>query len=235
MFEEGAAAVLKRVVAGITIVVAAIGGAQAQDAPRDGFYLRAGAGVSLVDDLEQSISYSPNRSSCLAIGCNPNRKVTNLETGYVASAAIGFNYLDGIRTELEYRYAATGIESIERFEGASGAFSNPQGENDTLGAHFILSNVYFDLPTDGPISPFIGLGVGGAFVSNENGETDAALAYQGRAGLSWRLSADLNMDMEYIYLRTNDLVYDMNDPAIEGLDDAPYQSSSVMLSIRKQF
>ena len=52
-----------------------------------------------------------------------------------------------------------------------------------------------------------GGGVGGAFVSKENAERDAALAYQGRAGVSLEMGTGFTADFEYIYLRTNELEF----------------------------
>ena len=243
MFEEGAAAVLKRVVAGITIVVAAIGGAQAQDAPRDGFYLRAGAGLSFVGNLEQEFTHNP---FLVSIVTPPSGQTVESEAGFIASAALGFDYTDGIRTELEYRYAANGVETVTPVGGFDPAIGPapfpPRTSDGDVDGHFILSNFYYDFRSSSRFTPFIGLGVGGAFVAVEGGERDAALAYQGRAGVSYAFNNGFSADVEYVYLRTNTLRYgpDPEDFSAAGPFDAAvdgdnYQSSSVMLSIRKQF
>ena len=237
------AAVLSAALSGVALS----GGAAAQDETNgDGIYVRVGAGASFASDLEQDITSNPEGpSTCLALGCNPDRKRLAFDTGFVAAGAIGFNYTDGIRTELEYRYATEGVSSQRLFEGGAeveaGLSTIPVPSNDDLNAHFVLSNFYFDLNNSSRFTPFIGGGVGGAFVENENGDRDAALAYQGRAGVAYDFGGGLSFDVEYIYLRTNDLSFGPNDdeftadgPSVR-IDGDHYQSSSAMVSIRKQF
>lgn len=216
------------------IACLSVTGAFAQDEARDGFYLRAGAGVSFVDNLDQDFTYDP--AATLPAPATAGQTIAS-ETGFVATAAVGFDYADGIRTELEYRYASSGVESVT----PAVRTGLPAPVNDELNAHFILSNFYYDFRNSSPLTPFIGLGVGGAFVENENADRDAALAYQGRAGISYAFNDGFSADVEYVYLRTNDLVYgpaddDFADSSdIVRIDNAPYVSSSIMISLRKQF
>lgn len=81
-----------------------------EDTAGDGIYVRVGAGVGFVGDLEQDLTSLPG-AACLAIGCNPDRQIVELDNGFTAAAALGFNYTEGIRTELEYRYATSGISN----------------------------------------------------------------------------------------------------------------------------
>ena len=227
--------------------VALSGAAAAQDGAEtngDGIYVRVGAGASFVGDLEQDLTRF-SQVSCDAIGCNPDRQLVDLDAGFTASGALGFNYTEGIRTELEYRYVTSGVSSRRLFEGGGDVGEGigvPAPSNDDVNAHFVFSNFYFDLNNSSRFTPFIGGGVGGAFVENEFGLRDAALAYQGRAGVAYDFGGGLSFDLEYIYLRTNDLSFgpDDGDFAADGppavrLDEEHYQSSSAMISIRKQF
>ncbi|MEO1252053.1 MAG: P44/Msp2 family outer membrane protein [Pseudomonadota bacterium] len=211
----------------------------------DGFYVRAGAGVSFVNDLEQDITASPFVTPCAAIGCAPDQRLVESDTGFVAAAAIGFDYADGIRTELEYRYATGGVDAVRLFEGGvevdPALSGTPMPANDDLNVHLLMTNFYYDFRNQTRFTPFIGLGVGGAFVENEDAMRDAALAYQGRAGVSLALTGGFAADLEYIYLRTNDLVFGPEDedftpggPAVR-IDGDGYETSSVMLSLRKHF
>lgn len=226
---------LKRIV-GLGVVTASVlGGAQAQDGElKDGFYLRGGAGVSFVNNLDQEFIYNP---FVTFVGPVDAGQTIDTDAGFVATAALGFDYADGIRTELEYRYAGAGIASVTPLPRTA----LPAPVNDDLNAHFIFSNFYFDFRNSSALTPFIGLGVGGAFVENENADRDAALAYQGRAGVALALSNSFSIDAEYVYTRTNDLAYGPNDDDFSAtsapvrIDNEPYVSSSVMISLRKQF
>ena len=229
---------MNRLVALMVSALTSVAAAQAQEETlSDGMYVRLGGGVSFASDWTQNIAYNPNQ----VFPAIPAASAQTLENGqgFVAGAAVGFDYTDGIRTELEYRYASTSIDSVTFDGGARLGLPAPVEENVT--AHFVMSNFFFDFYNSSPITPFIGGGVGGAFVTNENGARDAALAYQGRAGLAYALGGGFSADLEYIYLRTNDLVYGPADedftatgPSVR-LDGEYYQSFNVMLSIRKQF
>ena len=212
--------------------------ALAQDASdervaEDYAYIRVGAGVSFVSDLEQDITLNPN--VVLPALPVPATQTIGLDTGFIASAAIGFDYADGIRTELEYRYATTSIDAV------SDGGPLPAAVNDDINAHFIFTNFYFDFANSSAFTPFIGAGVGGAFVTNQNDVRDAALAWQARAGVSWALSDGFSADLDYNYTQSTRLAYGPTDDGflesaeLFHADGDRYQASSVMLSLRKAF
>ena len=229
---------MKRVslVAVLTLAVLP-GAALAQDAVVDGVYVRVATGANFGGDWDQDITYNPNLAFVVA---PPSRQMLAIGEGLTAAFALGFDYADGIRTELEYRYARTAVESLTVGGGfAPDATSFPDAD---LSAHLVMANFYFDFTNDSPFTPFIGGGVGGAFVTNENGDTDATLALQGRAGISYDLGDGVSFSTEYVYLRSNKLVYGPNDgdftpagPFEPRIDGDRYQTSSMMVSFRKKF
>lgn len=219
----------------ISLMAAFWGVAIAQDAVDDGAYIRVAAGASFVGNLNQDISYNPN---LVITGLEPTTRTLEVNEGLTGAFALGFDYADGIRTELEYRYAIADITAITASGLAGDVTTMP---NEQLRAHLLMSNFYFDFHNDGPFTPFIGGGVGGAFVTNETGARDAALALQGRAGISYDAGGGVSISTEYIYLRSNKLSYGPDDddftpggPAAR-IDGDRYQSSSMMVSFRKQF
>lgn len=229
---------MKRVCLFATMLVAALpAAAGAQDAVDDGIYVRVAAGANFASGLDQDITYNPNLVFVVA---PPSRQMLAIGEGLTAAVALGFDYADGIRTELEYRYAKTDIDSVTVGGGfAPDMTSFPDAD---VKAHLVMANFYFDFTNDSPFTPFIGGGVGGAFVTNEVGDTDAALALQGRAGVSYDLGDGVFFSTEFIYLRSNELSYGPNDidftpagPFEPRIDGDRYQSSSVMLSFRKKF
>lgn len=220
---------------GLGVGVAAL----AQDAPlSDGVYVRAGAGVSFVNDLDQGFTYNPD---AIFIVPPPTGQTISNGTGFIAAAALGFDYADGIRTELEYRYASSSVDGVSTVSAISGPGAAVASSED-INAHLLMANFYFDFYNDSALTPFIGGGVGGAFVENENAQRDAALALQARAGVSLAMGAGFSADLEYIYLRTNELVFgiDPDDfepggPAGPSIGGDRYQGSNIMVSLRKQF
>lgn len=211
--------------------------AQDEETARDGAYARVGAGATLLDNWEQDYAFNP---ALVFVAPPPTGQTVQNGEGFLAAFALGFDYADGIRTELEYRYASTGVDAVVVDEAAGPAPITTA--NDHVNAHFLMSNFYFDFANDSRLTPFIGGGVGGAFVENEAGLSDAALAYQGRAGVSVEISGGFSADLEYVFLRTNRLAFgpDPEDFAPEGPYDTAvggdrYQSSSAMVSLRKRF
>lgn len=235
---------MKRFVAALggSVVLSFAGAAWAQNggaqdaAFDDGVYVRVAVGASFVSDWEQEFTFNPN---LVFAGGAPNGQNLNIREGLTLGGALGFDYADGIRTELEYRYASTDIETITTLGGAApGAAIS----SEDVSAHLVMANFYFDFTNKSAWTPFIGGGVGGAFVTNENGDGDAALAYQGRAGVSYDLGGGVAMSVEYIYTRSRDLVFGpsddefaASDPGMVRIDGDNYVASSAMVSIRKRF
>ncbi|MEK7264641.1 MAG: P44/Msp2 family outer membrane protein [Pseudomonadota bacterium] len=198
-----------------------------------GVYIRGGAGVVFGDTLNQDLSYNP---AVIFVTPPATSKATNLGSGLALSGAIGFQYAR-TRTELEYRRMEPSIDAVAY---AGGAAPGAAVVNNDMTAQALMSNVYFDLVNSSMLTPYIGVGVGGARVENELGERDAAFAYQGRAGVDVALGAKLSVGAEYVYFRTLDLKYGPKDftasgPAGPRTDGDPFVSSSVMGTVRLVF
>ena len=217
------------------------GAALAQDAASTTagqLYVKAGIGGVFVRDLDQSLTFNPN--TLLTAIARPESRLTNIDNGLAAAAAIGFAYPAGTRTELEYRYSAPTISSVSDVS----PFIDPTTANDVddFTTHLLMSNVYYDFKNTSPITPFIGVGVGGAFVSNGLGESDAAFAYQGKVGFEAAMSDSLAIGVEYSYTRSRDLAFGPSDddftadgPVGPRADGDGYVASTVLATIRKTF
>jgi len=210
--------------------------ALAQDeAVDDGGYVRVGVGATFVGDWTQDLSYNPNAAFVTAPASG---QTVDNGKGLAFAAALGFDYADGIRTELEYRYATTPVGAVTPVGGP--ALTGPV--KDSIGAHFVMSNFYFDFANSSAFTPFIGGGVGGAFVTNEHDQRDAALALQARAGVAIALGEGLSADAEFIYLRSNEFDFGpgaddfvIGGPVGPAVTGDRYQSSTAMVSVRKKF
>lgn len=214
------------IIAGLA-AISASAAAQDEVVAQDGAYIRLGVGATFLGDHDRDFTYPPGSIFLIA---PPEGEATDFGTGKTFAAALGFDYADGIRTELEYRYAANDADTITQVGGfIDGAVSEADGE---MKAHLLMTNFFFDFANSSPLTPFIGGGVGGAFVTNEMEQRDAALALQGRAGVSVEMGTGFSADFEYIYLRTNELDFTPQD---DFVTDDRYQSSSVMVSLRRRF
>ncbi|MEZ5893819.1 MAG: outer membrane beta-barrel protein [Parvularculaceae bacterium] len=220
------------------IAAAAAGPAFAQDeGADDGLYLRVGVGASFAKDWSQDFTYNPD---VVFVDTPPTGQTIENGRGKTFGAAIGFDYADGIRTELEYRYAATNIDAVTLDDPVNGP-TPASTVNDEMHAQFVMANFYFDLLNNGPLTPYVGGGVGGARVANENEQHDVALAYQARAGVSYALASRTSVDFDVSYLRTNKFAFGPNDDEfapggpIFRADGARYAATTVMIGLRQQF
>jgi opacity protein-like surface antigen len=230
------------------IIVAALAAtpAVAQDEPAaepgraTGVYVRGAAGVAFPQGLDQEFSYSPSYQPIVA---PPTGKSTDLGGGAAWSAAIGFQYAR-TRTELEYRRFGLDADEVALTGGAVPTTLTDAGD---LTAQAIMSNVYFDLVNSSRLTPYVGLGVGGARVENELGERDAAFALQGRVGVELAITRALSVGVEYSYFRTMEIVYGPKEfdasipptatfsPDFQRLDGDHFASSAVMGAVRLVF
>jgi len=224
----------------IVAIIVAAGAAQAnaQDVQSEaGLYGRISAGATIANDIDQTLAVDPGLT---LVAMPPTQQRIETNTGYTLGAALGFKYPSGFRTELEYRFASTSIDLIEQSGGSAPAATLVN--DDSVTAHFLMSNVTYDFETDFGLTPYVGVGVGGARVSlgdvavlgNVISESDMAVAFQGRVGLALDLSQSARVNVEYVYARTLDLEFASDD------DDAmlggePYISSSVLIGLTKDF
>ena len=238
---------MKRIVAFISLTTGLVAAAPAlaDDAADDrGLYLKFGAGASFANDLEQDLSYDPRIASIVT---PPSSRETAFDPGVTYAAAVGFHYPLGTRTELEYRHERPNLTSVvERggFSPVDGAFDRDVDARDGATAQLLMSNFYKDFDNDSAFTPYLGAGVGGAFVSNGLGERDAEFAWQVKAGVGVDLGEGLFLDVEYAFARSGELEY---GPKFDDFDaDTPisdrvaatgerYQSSTFLVALRKEF
>lgn len=209
--------------------------ASAEDAParHTGAYIRGAAGAAFGASLNQDLSYNPD---VIFLTPPATSKATDLGDGLALSGAVGFQYAK-TRTELEYRRMEMSVDGVAY---AGGAAPGTPAVNDDLVAQALMSNIYFDFVNSSRLTPYIGFGVGGARVENELGESDAAFAYQGRAGVDFALGKKLSVGAEFAYFRTLAVKYGPKDfdpagPAGPRTDGDVFASSSVMGTVRIVF
>ena len=196
-----------------SVAVAALvlteGAAQSQEAlsfDNPHVYVSVFAGSSLPNDIK--VNYNS--------GAYSSSTSMHLKSGYLLGGAIGMEANDYLRGEIEY--------SRGRWEGksywakVSGGVINSGDFPGTATANFLLANVWFDLKTQYPITPYVGGGLG-------IGWTDANLndyagdsygkdfAFQLGAGAKYSFSEHVSLDAGYRFksipdVRIHDLAGD---------------------------
>ncbi len=114
---------------------------------------------------------------------------TGFGTGTAAGGAIGYDTGNGIRVELSSLYQHT---DVSRLSGAPAT--------GHLSSTSLMANATYDLTHVGPVTPYVGAGVGAQNVGGEvNGliGRDWKPAYQAEAGLRTDISDKASLFGEY--------------------------------------
>ncbi|WP_374698478.1 P44/Msp2 family outer membrane protein [Wolbachia endosymbiont (group B) of Limnophora tigrina] len=122
---------------------------------------------------------------------------TDLYTASFMAGGGAFGYkMDDIRVDVEGIYS-----KLNKDTTLTGA-SNPEGGiANNLTAISGLVNVYYDIAIEGmPITPYIGVGVGAAYVSNplatkvtDDKASGFGVAYQAKAGVSYDVTPEIKL------------------------------------------
>ncbi|MBI2785792.1 MAG: porin family protein [Legionella longbeachae] len=134
---------------------------------------------------------------------------SSYKDGYNAGARIGYQS-NPIRYELEYTYIHASTKNFE-------ANDIPQiGVSGNSSANLGMANIYYDfqdviIPA---VSPFLGIGIGYAYVQTSLNSTDpfggvffkhnqSSFAYQGTAGLTFNFAENFALNAAYRYAATS--------------------------------
>lgn len=131
----------------------------------------------------------------------------NYRGGYNVGGRVGFQSTP-LRYELEYTFLNVGAKEFDVNE-------TPQdGVSGFSSANLFMANVYYDFRDVLPaVSPFLGAGIGYAYLQTSLNSTgpagstyfsanDSAFAYQGTAGLTFNFSENYAVNVAYRYTAT---------------------------------
>jgi len=148
-------------------------------------YIGAEGGVNWL------LNFNANTNLPIApvVGVQPN-------TGWAAGGVIGYDFV-GPRVELEGVYRSNNGTLQGAFNGNTAGFNNQQTA--------IMANAFYDFLAGGPIVPYIGAGLGIAFVNASalGGYTSSTnFAYQGMIGVGWNIDPMFRLNLEGRYYGT---------------------------------
>ncbi len=182
-----------------------------------GYYIEGMAGVSLPQDSEVS-----------AGGASAD---VSLDAGFTGGLALGYTYGNGFRAELEF-----GIHDndIDRAPGLA--------INGDIQTFSLMLNALYDFNYSGPITPFLGVGIGGARVKvnadahpNVTGtvdDSDSGFAWQAMAGVAYEINDRMRASLRYRYFS----VPDINLTSSGGTSfETDYASHDIMFGLRWSF
>ena len=165
------------------------------------------------------------------------------DTGFVGSAAFGFILARGFRLEGELGVRGNNINYTVPidFDATTDFEGNLAGRATIFTG---MANAWYDIPTGGPLTPYVGVGVGFANVNmnftnsdtnsgSENGnvnESQTVLAYQLGAGAAYNFSPDVALTFDYRFLGTSSVWLPTGQGDEWGVKDV--SGHSVMVGVR---
>ncbi|MHB1204005.1 MAG: P44/Msp2 family outer membrane protein [Rhodospirillaceae bacterium] len=170
----------------------------------------------------------------------PHETQTSFSAGWGAEAVAGFK-LDGYRAEVEASYRRVALAHMD-----AGTATGNQGTLSVMG------NLLFNVGSGGGFQPYIGGGVGAAFIKWHNVQatssatlpgvlpvfddsSPAVFQYQGIAGISFPMGATSDIFAEYHYVGTTGAKFE--SAALPGALFSEHKDAShnVMVGVRFSF
>ncbi len=214
-----------------------------------GVYGAIGAGLNYMEDDRDLSNDGPGGAGPFIFDTS-----TDSNRGVGIYSAIGYDWGNSLRTELEFAYRSNDIRHIA--SDPLGFSGWPEGtiSGDTTARSIMLNFIYdFDyFSGDDLITPFIGGGFGFANVnptiSGTNpagapvspltiayGSSKTGFAYQGIAGLAFKLAENVNLDVSYRYFATKNLNFIGTLNGAPAAFDTEYSSHNLMAGLRVSF
>jgi OmpA-OmpF porin, OOP family len=189
-----------------------------------GFYVGAGAGATfpMDNEIESQTGLQTHKLS--------------FDPGWLVDGQVGYAFGNGLRTEVEVGYRQAENDSITNPYNNAGLSGS--GNYGVLNS---MVNVLYDMDINTRLTPYIGVGVGYAYVwakdlgiassgtslLSATDKSAGAFAYQGIAGFSYDIMPHWAATLDYRYLATTSLDF--------GNVKSEYSSHNVMLGLRYEF
>ncbi|MBI3444972.1 MAG: OmpA family protein [Magnetospirillum sp.] len=155
---------------------------------------------------------------------------SSYDAGWLAQGEVGYAF-GPWRVEGELSYRSSGVSKV----------GSANGSGDTSALAPMINGVYEFLP-ESKWHPFVGLGLGGAYVDNgtvkQNGAnaysgSDWQFAYQGFAGVGYDLTNNVELKAQYRYFSTLD--YDTKASSNNTKLTSEYHDHTIMIGMVYKF
>lgn len=155
------------------------------------------------------------------------------DPGWLMEGAFGYAHGSGVRGELAMGYRSNDLDEL-KISGLGSA-----GVSGDLWAATVMANLHYDFHIDrygvdslfwSRFTPYIGAGIGGAFIEIDGDlgdENELSLAYQGIGGVSYAFTEQWEGTLSYRYFATIDSAFD-------GVD-FDYVAHNVLAGLRFRF
>ncbi len=214
------------------VAMLAVGSAYAAD--KGGIYVGVKGGYEYKDAKKGSIADTTG-------GDNSTNEKWSDRSGYTVGGALGYNFIGmglPVRAEAEYLYHNQ--FKFNANNATTGAFTNK------VDIHTAFANVYYDFKTDTAFTPYVGAGLGVAWINQKvsstfsqwtasnDGDYDATnFAWNVGAGVGYSLTDNVILDLGYRYTNFGDAKKIENGALSYTAKDIT--SHEALLGLRYQF
>ena len=219
-----------------TAMFLAVGQAGAADiVPQNslGMYVSVFGGASFPSNIKThyAATLGTNYSSTL-----------HLKSGYLLGGAIGMQFNDMVRGEIELSHSSWKGKSYSYVAttGATGSGS----VSGRISATYLLANVWLDMKNESAFTPYAGggLGVGwvhgnidyGSGYGHGNGK-NTDFAFQLGVGVKYAFSDNLSLDLGYRYKSIVNVDFKNHDPTRNDLTGGDVSSHNIQLGLTYSF
>ncbi|KAA5603151.1 outer membrane protein [Blastochloris sulfoviridis] len=209
-----------------TAIAADLTPARAPSPAATGFYAGVKVGGSGLDLSNRSINYGAfeyTEGDHFSGDDQSWDMGSGTDTVFGGGVLLGYNFnrLTGFPVRLEFDYYARGRGEVNRaydvvYNISTNGVPTPEaanlGQHDKISLQTALASLYFDIPTGGVLTPFVGGGIGAAFIDHtvigiENGtdtfsnsRSSTNFAWSLGGGLAWAINERLTVDLSYRYV-----------------------------------
>lgn len=205
---------------GLAATLVGASAANAEPVSKGAWYLGAGAMPVFQEDADSTVDSTTD--------------IIKYNTGWGVSGSGGYAWNNGLRTEAEIAYRQAGVDEVTG-TGAGPVFD---GHIHNIS---LMGNVLYDFKNSTRLTPYVGAGIGVAFVNADEMRTIVSrtldsnretFAYQFIGGVSAALTRNLALTADYRYFRTLDEKFRTNLDDRAATDNS---SHNVMVGVRYTF
>ena len=147
------------------------------------------------------------------------------DPAFVINGAIGTKLKEKFRVEGEIGYHLNAADRTSN------------GRDFSFSVISFMGNAYFDIPTQSPLTPYLGLGLGfgiagGSEDTFDTSDSDLVGAFQFMAGLGYDISPKATLTFGYRYFTTTDPDFALAGP---GFFETEYTSHDFLFGARFRF
>ncbi len=220
------------------VVALAFGPAYAAD--KGGVYVGIKGGYEYMDHTKGGVSTTNAQ--------NATNESWSDKNGYTVGGAVGYNFAGmglPVRAEAEYLY-----HNQFKYNAVNGTAAGSTGEfTSKIDIHTVFANFYYDIKTNTAFTPYVGAGLGVAWIKQkvsstftgwttgtDDGNYDSTnFAWNVGAGVGYALSDNVVLDLGYRYTNFGDAKSVSNAANSVNFHAKDLNSHEALLGLRYQF